>query len=422
MIGSFLPSWLDRTLSAWLAFWLSLVVVYNHAGALAWAGLVVILGAAGVVALVPRLVSDRGYIRPAIPFLVTLTVLFAWMMASAGWGEYGPDTAWRLATQALIGVGVPVLLVSRSERLKRNLSHVLMATALAGVAVILADAASGYGLSLALDPVGAGEDLNYRQGEAEMHLGRGQVAWALLSPLLLALMAKRLPKGAAWVAGVALVGLLVAGCVLNRLYTPVIILLGALPLFALGWAAPKLALRLSGATAVLSIALAPLVGLVARTASEGFMARLPMSWDHRLRMWDYTLQRVAERPLLGHGLDASRAMQDGFTTRIGVDIPYISLHPHNVGLQAWLELGAIGALLMAAALGLGIALAGRLANGSRARLAALSGLFMGMSVGGAVTVGAWQYWWWGLIVMAALLVVFIPAKGTDEVLELDAAA
>ncbi len=417
-----LPGWLDRTLSAWLAFWLSLAVVYNHAGALAWAGLVVILGATGLVALIPRVVADRRYLAPALPFLGVLAALFIWMMVTTAWGEHGPDTAWRLATQALIGIGVPILLVSRSERLKRNLSHILMATALAGVAVILADAASGYGLSLTLDPVGAGEDLNYRQGEAEMHLGRGQVAWALMTPLLLALMAKRLPKGAAWAAGLAFVGLLVAGCVLNRLYTPVIILLGALPLFALGWAAPKLAFRLSGATAVLSIALAPIVGLVSRQASEGFMARLPMSWDHRLRMWDYTLARSMERPLLGHGLDASRNMQDGFTTRIGVDIPYISLHPHNVGLQAWLELGAIGALLMAAAVGLGIQLASRLADGSRARLAALSGLVMGMSVGGAVTVGAWQYWWWGLIVMAAMLIALIPDHGPNDVLELKAEA
>ena len=410
--ASHLPQWLDRTLSVWLTLWFSLIVVYNHAGALAWAGLAVLLGGAGLAVLAMR--QGRG-LRSALPLLVVLAALFGWMSVTTMWGSYGPDTAWRLAAQALFCAGLPALLLSRSNRLRKVLSHILMATALGGAAVILADAATGYGLSLLLDPAGSGGDLNYRQGEAEMHLGRGQVAWALLLPLVLSLMAMRLRAGRAWTAGLLLVAVLVAGCALNRLYTPVLILLGALPLWALAFKAPKAAIRLSGATAVLSVALAPLVGLVSRLAGEDFMSRLPMSWDHRLRMWDYTLERITERPLLGHGLDASRAMQEGFTTRIGVDIPYISLHPHNIGLQAWLELGAVGALLLAAALGLAVALAARLASGSRARAAALAGLVMGGSVGGAVTVGAWQYWWWGLIVVAAVLIVLIP----DDALELD---
>ena len=399
-----LPRWLDATLSAWLLFWASLIVVYNHAGALAYAGLVVLLGAAGWIVLARR-TALRGR---AVLFGLPFAFLFGWMVITTRWGALGAETAWRLGLQLVLMLSLPAYLMTRGEGAKTALSHILMATAVGGAALMLADALSGYGFSLAVDPVAPGSDLNYRQGEAEMHLGRGQVAWALFAPVLLGLFATRLRSRAAWACAIAFLGLLLAGTVFNRLFVPAVILLGGLGAFALALRMPEPALKLSVWGAALSVLLAPLIGWVSGFATETLMARLPMSWDHRLRMWDYTLDRIGERPLTGHGLDASRVMQDGFTTRIGVDIPFISLHPHNVGLQVWLELGGLGAVFAAGALLTLHAPLSRLAGRNRWRTAALAGLVTGLTVAAAVTLGAWQYWWWGLAVMAAALVALVP--------------
>lgn len=80
----------------------------------------------------------------------------------------------------------------------------------------------------------------------------------------------------------------------------------------------------------------------------------PNSFIHRLLIWDFTLDRIAERPLLGWGLDTSRAIPGGKELRpIHYVVPWsdkpithpdqnLPLHPHNAVLQIWLELGLLG--------------------------------------------------------------------------------
>ena len=401
-----LPDWLDGTLSAWLLFWASLIVVCNHAGAYAYVALAVLLGAVGWLVLIRR-TALRGR---AILFGLAWSFLFLWMVVTTRWGEFSANTAWRLGVQLVLMLSLPAFFATRSERVKSTLSHILMATALGGVAVMVADLLSGFGLTFTLDPLRDGQTMWRRQSDAEMHLGRGLVAWSILTPTLLALFATRLSGWARWAVGLTFVGLLFAAAGLNRLFVPVLIMAGSVPVFFIALKAPKLALRGSVWLAAASILFAPIVGWLSRFASEDMLSRLPLSWDHRLRMWDYTFARILEKPLTGHGLDASRGMQDSFTTRIGVDIPYISLHPHNVGLQVWLELGAVGALFAAGAIFAMGPAAKLLAARNPYRMAALAALITGAAIASAITVGAWQYWWWGLIGFAGASVAFIPEK------------
>lgn len=83
----------------------------------------------------------------------------------------------------------------------------------------------------------------------------------------------------------------------------------------------------------------------------------PNSFIHRLLIWDFTLERIAERPILGWGLDTSRAIPGGTDLRhIHYVVPWsdkpithpdqnLPLHPHNAVLQIWLELGLLGVLI-----------------------------------------------------------------------------
>jgi O-antigen ligase len=84
---------------------------------------------------------------------------------------------------------------------------------------------------------------------------------------------------------------------------------------------------------------------------------------HRLVIYNYSSQRIFEKPLAGWGMDAARSIPSGKETAIisGCAISgrpdgrfvmgnWMPLHPHNAALQAWLELGGIGVFLIVAAL------------------------------------------------------------------------
>lgn len=417
--------WFDRAASGWLVFWLAFLAVYIHMGALAFAGLVILLGSVGwVVWIRDRFFhalpesSGLGSSRPNSSGLessgriaaVAFALFFGWLALSGFWGGHGSMTAVRLGGQLALTAAIPAYLLTRSERLRDTLAHILMAMAMGGIAILALDVISGFGINLFLDPLELGGDIVRRQSDAEMNIGRGHVVYAVIAPLLFALFMTRLSPPWSIAAISIFTLLLVSGTLLNRLAVAPIILLGAMPFFALALRYPRWGLRLSLSTLCASILFAPMVGVVSRLIGEGVMNRMPMSWDHRLRMWDYSLSQILEAPLIGQGLDSSRKMQDAFTTRIGVDVPFVSLHPHNIGLQTWMEAGAVGALLLSLALAALYRPLRRLSHESPWRAAALSGLISGTAISSAITVGAWQYWWWGLIGLSFALVVLVPRE------------
>jgi exopolysaccharide production protein ExoQ len=81
------------------------------------------------------------------------------------------------------------------------------------------------------------------------------------------------------------------------------------------------------------------------SATQHFKSSL---W-HRLEIWSFVGSRIVEKPLLGWGLDSSRAIPGGDTPIPGGYPGQLSLplHPHNAPLQLWLELGVPGALFFA---------------------------------------------------------------------------
>src|SRR5207244_777034 len=84
------------------------------------------------------------------------------------------------------------------------------------------------------------------------------------------------------------------------------------------------------------------------------MPSLRTSALHRLIIWRFATDHIAERPVLGWGMDASRELPGGKTSvRDYLDLPpsivlegsVMPLHPHDAILQWWVELGIIGAVL-----------------------------------------------------------------------------
>ena len=135
---------------------------------------------------------------------------------------------------------------------------------------------------------------------------------------------------------------------------------------------------------------------------------IPNSGHHRLQIWRFAADRIVERPLLGWGYDASRSIP-GANVSLAKSEPALPLHPHNVMLQWWLELGVVGGVLGAALM---MAIAGAMRRGipDRMGFAAANGQFVVAFVIGALAFGAWQGWW----VAALLLSGAVTAATTDR--------
>jgi O-antigen ligase len=156
---------------------------------------------------------------------------------------------------------------------------------------------------------------------------------------------------------------------------------------------------------VLAIITAPLTfGRLARLSGLGEIAdSVKISAGHRLLIWSFAGDRIAERPLTGWGLDSSRAIPGG-EDPIRLGEAWMPLHPHNAALQVWLELGAPGAALFALIVAIFWSAVSRVEWPPLFAAAAGAGLAIAL-VGCFTTYGIWQEWWLGTLSFSLFLVL-----------------
>ncbi|MBA4749730.1 MAG: O-antigen ligase family protein [Alphaproteobacteria bacterium] len=142
------------------------------------------------------------------------------------------------------------------------------------------------------------------------------------------------------------------------------------------------------------------------------------SYIHRLWIWRYVAHRALEKPLLGWGLESSRDIElkqgllwgsEKFCFPFGGKVPYegcaneaIPLHPHNVALQLWLELGAVGAVLFSFFFCGSLIWIAHLPV-SRSLRASMVSAFTCALVISSISFGFWQSKWVMTMIVTALL-------------------
>lgn len=124
---------------------------------------------------------------------------------------------------------------------------------------------------------------------------------------------------------------------------------------------------------------------------------LQQSAYHRLMIWNFASERIAERPLLGWGLDSSRSMPQGRELAkqpndVWAQGELLPLHPHNAALQVRLELGLIGLLLILPIVAVPVWRARQHFPDDWALAAALGSVTV-ISVAAFASFGVWQSWW-----------------------------
>lgn len=131
----------------------------------------------------------------------------------------------------------------------------------------------------------------------------------------------------------------------------------------------------------------------------------------RLEIWDFVARKALERPLLGHGIEATRGMK--LETAQLYFREATVLHPHNFALQLWIEFGILGAL--SGAIFICFVLWRVLLMPEPSAQFAFAAFIAALSVS-ATAYGMWQSWWLGaLALLAAWCVVAAKAREGGEV-------
>lgn len=139
---------------------------------------------------------------------------------------------------------------------------------------------------------------------------------------------------------------------------------------------------------------------------------IKLSAGHRLLIWSFVGDRIAEHALHGWGLDLSRFIPGGGDP-IRPDETWLPLHPHNAPLQVWLELGVPGAVLLALLAAWFWFALGEV-EWPRPYAAAAGGGLATAFVASGATYGIWQEWWLGTLsfsLFMALVMARVAAGG-----------
>ncbi len=164
--------------------------------------------------------------------------------------------------------------------------------------------------------------------------------------------------------------------------------------------------------AVAFVAVLPLVLMLDRVLDLTRASWLFTSAQHRVEIWGMAATRALETPLLGQGIDASRALPPhGEVSRFSpITDSLLPLHPHNAFLQVWLELGAVGAALA-------LALTLLLLNGVKRLDEADQPFALALFATGLAMIstayGVWQAWWMASFLAAGLTLRLATRVPTD---------
>lgn len=145
--------------------------------------------------------------------------------------------------------------------------------------------------------------------------------------------------------------------------------------------------------------------------SSSFYNRLPISSQHRVEIWHFTLGKVAEKPLLGWGMNTARSIP-GHAELNEHGRTNMPLHPHNSIMQLLLEQGIIGLLLNVMAVALLLRHWQQVVTTPGLREAVGASIVAYIAIG-FTAFGLWQTWWaaTGLAVFV-LLIYFSNIKKT----------
>ena len=122
--------------------------------------------------------------------------------------------------------------------------------------------------------------------------------------------------------------------------------------FAAATLAPRLAPGLTAAGwIVATLLVVPIAHSAFSAGLHDSSSFVPRTGKARIIIWEYTARQVAKQPFSGVGIQSTKPLDEARLGRMEKPAGFVfplrtSRHAHNVYLQTWYELGAVGALLL----------------------------------------------------------------------------
>lgn len=379
-----------------LAVWCGWVVI-GMAGLAPIAGWIapltysVLMALTGLLCLPAVRVADEDR-----PVAVILLGALIWAAVSSTWSPYHPskpgnNTILKLAFELPLYWSA-ICAARRADPALRDRALTVLAWGWAAFALVMLVETATRGvlyktLHVLYEPI--------RPDLAESNLGHSSFVLGLLWPVAALGAPTRLRP---WFAGLMAVATGVSAFAFGSDAAVISAFMAPLVGFAvLRW--PKtVPLGLAAIAAALFL-LAPGVVWAVRASGDyqAIQRAIPLSWSMRMGYWSHALDWIMASPFRGWGLEASRTFRPG-----------IVLHPHNGELQAWMELGVVGALIGAA---FWIVTFARLARSQRSLGAAAAAASASAYVlFGSLNFGLWQEWW----LAVGALVAMVAAMHRDD--------
>jgi O-antigen ligase len=371
-------------------------------------GVAPLLGIAGVAALVLGAYKDLRRLEP-LRMLATLIILLGVVgLVSARWSVI-PEHSLSVGLRFLaISAGGMILLVAAfgiGEREREVVRRALIwGFGLSLVALAIAGLIQKLGM-----PTGSIEEIK-RWTVRFNRFDRSATTMALAFwPLMVALIEQRRYVVSGLFAAVTAPVLLS----LNS-HAAVLCFAVGLLLWPMARVLPRVAAGAIGAGLISLVSILPSLNLSMDSIAR-LHQRMPWLQDsaiHRLAIWHFAIDRINERPLLGWGLDASRALPHGSDVISDPRLPnleywggqWMPLHPHNAALQWRLELGLPGATLAGLIVLWLLWRVGTSRSLPRLHQACAIALIGCALVVAFLSYGFWQEWWMSeLWILAALM-------------------
>ncbi len=360
-----------------------------------------------------RRAGAQEWLREPVLLIVAGLLAFAWI--SEIWSTnagYGAVTAVRLTGMAAVGVFALVALSGLESQQRRNAAIALAWGGVVVVAAYAANAVSGGVILVTVRHYVLGDDLVLPEW-LQLPTRASALLVVAIWPLTQA-VARQID----WRLAIALVVAL-GLCALDLPMRAVILAfaVSALCWAVAYWGSRRIPLIAGIALAAIIVILPPILSLPVPRAliGDAVLTQAELSATHRLKIWEFTLSKIAERPLLGWGLAASRELGKTAEPSTGAgsepEINVMPLHPHNNALQVWVELGVLGALIFGAlcvAVGWKIS---RLGHDPGWRACAFATFASYMTIGG-LSYGVSQTWWVATAWLAAIFLTVSHQRST----------
>lgn len=320
----------------------------------------------------------------------------AWLLISGLWSEVNrPWKVWSDFTFTVLAAGALVYQITHNTdnaRAVKRIAGAFLFAAAAAVALLAFEAVSRGALRAAI----SADDTAYARVKDQIALARGLTAVipSLFAAAAVALLWRRkLDLKLRLGIGAVFAGAALAAALNSVTANTLALFFGAAAYLAASFM-PRAVLRGLGVLVAVMMLIAPLAAYIpaARIAAG---APIETSWSQRL----FTFKKGGEAAIacapFGCGADFGRALSRQQEKIVAPGpakgLSVMPLHPHNVFLQVWMDLGAPGAFAFAAAAVFGFFALARL-EGPRVFFAAAAAVSASVLVSALIEASLWQNW------------------------------